>query len=57
MHLEGNSMARRMLARTLFVFAGAMLLSTAAFAQSAISGVVRDATGASMPGVTIEAAW
>ena len=49
-------MARRMLARTLWVFAGAMLLSTAAFAQSAISGVVRDASGAAMPGVTIEAA-
>ena len=49
-------MARRMLTRTLLTFAGAMLLSTAAYAQSAITGVVKDTTGASMPGVTIEAA-
>ena len=48
-------MARRMLARTLLAFAGAMLLSTAASAQSAITGVVKDTTGASMPGVTVEA--
>ncbi|MFA5907866.1 MAG: carboxypeptidase regulatory-like domain-containing protein [Vicinamibacterales bacterium] len=32
-----------------------MLLSTAAYAQSAITGVVKDTTGATMPGVTIEA--
>ncbi len=48
-------MARRMLARTLWAFAGAMLLSTAAYAQSAIVGVVKDTTGAAMPGVTVEA--
>ena len=35
--------------------AGAMLLSTAAYAQSAITGVVKDTTGATMPGVTVEA--
>ena len=43
-------MARRILARTLLAFAGAMLLSTAAYAQSAITGVVKDTTGATMPG-------
>jgi len=48
-------MARRMLARTLWAFAGAVLLSTAAYAQSAITGVVKDTTGAAMPGVTVEA--
>ncbi len=48
-------MARRMLARTLWTFAGALLLSTAAYAQSAIVGVVKDTTGAAMPGVTVEA--
>jgi len=48
-------MARRTLARTLWAFAGAMLLSTAAYAQSAITGVVKDTTGAAMPGVTVEA--
>ncbi len=48
-------MARRMLARTLTAVAGAMILSTAAYAQSAIVGVVKDTTGASMPGVTVEA--
>ena len=53
--LEGNSMARR-ITRTLLAFAGAMLLSTAAYAQSAIVGVVKDSSGAAMPGVTVEAA-
>ena len=33
-----------------------LVLSGAAFAQSAISGVVRDTSGAVMPGVTVEAA-
>jgi hypothetical protein len=33
-----------------------MLLSTAVYAQSAIVGVVKDSSGAAMPGVTIEAA-
>src|SRR5436190_22441290 len=53
--LEGNSMARR-ITRTLLAFAGAMLLSSAAHAQSAIVGVVKDSSGAAMPGVTVEAA-
>jgi hypothetical protein len=48
-------MARRMLVRTLCAFAGAMLLSASAYAQSAIVGVVKDTTGAAMPGVTVEA--
>ena len=48
-------MARRLLTRTLSVFAGAMILSSAAYAQSAIAGVVKDSTGAAMPGVTVEA--
>ena len=41
--------------RTLAAFAGALLLSSAAYAQSAITGVVKDTTGAAMPGVTVEA--
>src|SRR5262245_49442525 len=48
-------MARR-ITRTLLAFAGAMLLSSVAYAQSSIVGVVRDTSGASMPGVTVEAA-
>ena len=43
------------MARTLLAFAGAVLLSTAAYAQSAIVGVVKDSSGAAMPGVTVEA--
>jgi hypothetical protein len=39
----------------LATFAGALLLSTSAYAQSAITGVVKDTTGAAMPGVTVEA--
>ncbi len=41
--------------RTLVAFAGAMLVAGAAYAQSAIVGVVKDASGAAMPGVTVEA--
>ncbi|MDP2322245.1 MAG: TonB-dependent receptor [Acidobacteriota bacterium] len=48
-------MARRMLARTFWACVGAMLLSTGAYAQSAITGIVKDTTGAAMPGVTVEA--
>jgi hypothetical protein len=47
-------MARR-ITKTLLAFAGALLLSTAAYAQSAIVGVVKDESGAAMPGVTVEA--
>jgi hypothetical protein len=35
---------------------GMLALSGTAFAQSAITGVVRDSSGAAMPGVTVEAA-
>jgi len=45
----------RTISRTLVAFAGAVLLSTAAYAQSAIVGVVKDTSGAAMPGVTVEA--
>src|SRR5690349_19028092 len=38
-----------------FVAAAILSLPTAAFAQSAIAGVVRDTSGAVLPGVTVEA--
>ena len=44
--------ARRSVAALLSV----LLLPAAAFAQAAITGVVRDASGAVLPGVTVEAA-
>src|SRR5262245_51621959 len=47
-------MARR-ITRTCLAFAGAMLLSSVAYAQSGIVGVVKDTSGAAMPGVTVEA--
>jgi hypothetical protein len=47
-------MARRVI-RTLLAFGGAVFLSSAAYAQSAIVGVVKDTSGAAMPGVTVEA--
>lgn len=47
-------MARRIASR-LLVCAGILLLSSAAYAQSAIVGVVKDTSGAAMPGVTVEA--
>jgi hypothetical protein len=40
----------------LFALVGLVLFSSAASAQSAITGVVRDATGLVMPGATVEAA-
>ncbi len=49
-------MARRIFRRVVLAILAALGLSTAAYAQSAIAGVVRDASGAAMPGVTIEAA-
>src|SRR4029453_6465607 len=48
-------MARRT-TRTLLAFVGVIVLSSAAYAQSAIVGVVKDSSGAAMPGVTVEAA-
>ena len=45
--------ARRSVAAALFV---ALLLPAAAYAQAAITGVVRDTSGAVLPGVTVEAA-
>ncbi len=41
--------------RALFVAACVLLLPLSAHAQSTIAGVVRDATGAVLPGVTVEA--
>jgi hypothetical protein len=46
----------RQISRTLLTFGGAVLLSSTAHAQSAIVGVVKDTSGATMPGVTVEAA-
>jgi hypothetical protein len=49
-------MDRRILPLLLVVLAVLVLLPTAASAQSAFSGVVRDTSGAVLPGVTVEAA-
>src|SRR6188472_415297 len=38
-----------------FVLASTVLLPALAFAQGSITGVVKDATGALLPGVTVEA--
>jgi len=42
--------------RSVAVLLVALLLPAAAFAQAAITGVVRDTSGAVLPGVTVEAA-
>jgi hypothetical protein len=39
-----------------FVFASVLLIPAAALAQASITGVVRDTSGAVLPGVTVEAA-
>ena len=43
------------LARVVIVFAWLVIVPAAAFAQASITGVVRDASGAVIPGVTVEA--
>jgi hypothetical protein len=44
------------LVRALVIGAAALLLPAAAYAQATIAGVVKDASGAVLPGVTVEAA-
>src|SRR6266511_709611 len=46
----------RTLKAALFVIGWLVILQTSAFAQSTLSGVVRDSSGAVLPGVTVEAA-
>ena len=49
-------MARSAARRIAYAWVVATVVSaTSAYAQSAISGTVRDASGAAMPGVTVEA--
>src|SRR5712691_9487416 len=45
----------RLLAQRLIVLACAVLIPTVAFAQASVTGVVRDTSGAVLPGVTAEA--
>src|SRR5438034_6025356 len=47
---------RGWLTRIALVIGCVVLLPTAAFSQGAISGLVRDASGGVLPGVTVEAA-
>ena len=49
-------MARSAVRRAWYVFVLATLMSSTAYAQSIITGTVRDVSGAAMPGVTVEAA-
>src|SRR5215471_17410889 len=44
------------LIRCLLLLAATVLLPSAVFAQASIAGIVKDATGAVLPGVTVEAA-
>src|SRR5438552_9206250 len=46
----------RLVLRALFVFVGVLLIATTTFAQASLAGVAKDASGAVMPGVTVEAA-
>src|SRR5688572_21669297 len=49
-------MARSAARRAWYVFVLTTMLSSTAYAQSIITGTVRDVSGAAMPGVTVEAA-
>src|SRR5687768_14369010 len=46
----------RLLVRTVAVFALAVVIPSAVYAQASIAGAVRDTSGAVLPGVTVEAA-
>src|SRR2546422_4243058 len=46
----------RLARRSSWALLGLLLLPSAAYAQAAITGVVKDASGAVLPGVTVEAA-
>src|SRR5881628_1038912 len=48
-------MTSRGMAAAIFIALGALVLPTAARAQSTIAGVVKDASGAVLPGVIVEA--
>src|SRR5438874_9723443 len=55
-HEEGSMAIDRLFPRVLVgVLALMLLLPAASYAQSAIAGVVKDTTGAVLPGVTVEA--
>ena len=45
----------RLFARMWVVFAGLVIAPATAFAQASITGVVKDTSGAVLPGVTVEA--
>src|SRR5687767_5466507 len=45
----------RRLMRTVFLLASFAILPSMVYAQASITGVVRDASGAVLPGVTVEA--
>ena len=47
---------RRLAKRLLLVATAVLLLPAGAYAQAAITGVVKDASGGVLPGVTVEAA-
>jgi Carboxypeptidase regulatory-like domain len=49
-------MTKRVLFALMVVFAACVFLPESAFAQASIAGVVRDSSGAVLPGVTVEAA-
>ncbi len=56
-HTSGSSTRKGLwLVRLLVVMAGVALLPSLAHAQSSIAGTIRDASGAVLPGVTVEAA-
>jgi hypothetical protein len=46
----------RALAAASFVIAALLLFSTPAFSQPAVAGIVRDSSGAVLPGANVEAA-
>src|SRR5512132_464553 len=46
----------RVLSKVLFVLAWLLIVPASAFAQASITGVVKDSSGAVLPGVTVEAA-
>ena len=54
--MEARMTVKRMLLAAALAVAGSTLLPSVAAAQSVVTGIVRDTSGAVMPGVTVEAA-
>src|SRR5439155_25900686 len=55
LHVDARGIRQEQEVKNFFALLLALLIPSAAFAQASITGVVKDASGAVLPGVTVEA--